>query len=275
MLRYWYTRGKHCVGSLEKVQKTSDGGCRIWESFMFHNNHHDVHTHRHTQSTDTSVANDDVNADMERVFGSPVSTPDSFSSGVGDMPESPSSATAAAARGGSGQLTHTDPTTGRATMVDVSHKSSTQRSATATATVILGKEAFRLVHDNHVSKKGDVLTVSQLAGIMGAKHTSELIPLCHPILLSDVSVSLTLDADASSVGVWARATTVGPTGVEMEALTAASVAALTVYDMCKAASKMIEITDIRLIEKKGGKSGHWKRQHLSGANIPLELEIRE
>lgn len=219
------------------------------------------HSHRHDQ---TSIsANDDINADMERVFGSPVSTPESFSSSttasgsVGVMPESSSSSSA-----GSRQLTHTDPDTGKATMVDVSHKSSTSRSATATAKVILGKEAFRLVHDNHVSKKGDVLTVSQLAGIMGAKQTSQLIPLCHPILLSDVSVSLTLDADALSVGIWAQATTVGQTGVEMEALTAASVAALTVYDMCKAASKMIEITDIRLVEKKGGKSGHWKRRHL-------------
>lgn len=251
MLRYCCIRGKQSIASLLELQKTCSS-----TGYSTLDGHH--HSHRHDQ-TSVSSTSEDINADMERIFGSPVSTPDSISSSptASGMPESSPSSSSS-----SRQLTHTDPDTGRATMVDVSHKSSTARSATATAKVILGKEAFQLVHDNHVSKKGDVLTVSQLAGIMGAKQTSQLIPLCHPILLSDVSVSLTLDEDALSVGIWAQATTVGPTGVEMEALTAASVAALTVYDMCKAASKMIEITDIRLVEKKGGKSGHWKRRHL-------------
>lgn len=143
------------------------------------------------------------------------------------------------------QLTHTHPETGKATMVDVSDKirdkGHTLRSATARGTVWLNSDAaYRLVKDNE-NKKGDVLSVSQLAGIMGAKQTSNLIPLCHPLLLSHVETQLTLnDADAA-VEIEATVKTVGPTGVEMEALTAVSVAALTVYDMCKAASKRIRI----------------------------------
>lgn len=157
----------------------------------------------------------------------------------------------------SNQLTHTDGQ-GKARMVDVSDKIASSRSATASARVLLGRETFELVAQNQMGK-GDVLTVSKLAGIMGAKHTSTLIPLCHPILLSDVDVSLRLESKDDSVEVVATASTVGPTGVEMEALTAASVAALTVYDMCKASSKGIVITDVKLEEKKGGKSGHWVR----------------
>ena len=160
--------------------------------------------------------------------------------------------------GSTNQLTHTDGR-GKARMVDVSDKIASSRSATASARVLLGRQTFELVAQNQMGK-GDVLTVSKLAGIMGAKHTSTLIPLCHPILLSDVDVSLRLESTDDSVEVVATASTVGPTGVEMEALTAASVAALTVYDMCKASSKGIMITDVKLEEKKGGKSGHWVRR---------------
>eukprot|EP00890_Picochlorum_soloecismus_P005487 jgi/Picsp_1/593/NSC_00590-R1_molybdopterin biosynthesis protein cnx3 len=165
--------------------------------------------------------------------------------------------TISANRQHAGQLTHAD-SQGKARMVDVSNKACSSRSATASARVLLGPETYELVAKNQLSK-GDVLTLSKVAGIMGAKHTSALIPLCHPILLSDVNVSLRLDSTDNAVEVVAVASTVGPTGVEMEALTAASVAALTVYDMCKASSKGIVITDVRLEEKKGGKSGHWVR----------------
>lgn len=158
------------------------------------------------------------------------------------------------------RLSHVDSETGKASMVDVSQKNQeSYRSATATARVLLGEQAFGLVRDNTVGNKGDVLSVSQLAGIMGAKHTSTLIPLCHPLLLTHVSVDLKLDENRHAVDILATAKTVGSTGVEMEALTAASIAALTVYDMCKAASKYIEITDIVLLEKTGGKGGVFHR----------------
>lgn len=143
-------------------------------------------------------------------------------------------------------------------MVDVSEKAATVRTATAGARVVLGPEVFDLVARNQM-KKGDVLTVAQLAGVMGAKHTSTLIPLCHNILLSKVHVALALEPRAAAVDITASATTVGPTGVEMEALTAAAVAALCVYDMCKAASKGILVTDLRLLSKSGGRSGDWRR----------------
>lgn len=135
-------------------------------------------------------------------------------------------------------------------------KPDTVREATAGATVVLGPEVYRLVEQNAL-KKGDVLTTAQLAGVMGAKHTPLLIPLCHPIMLSGVDVNLRLEPERWGVAISARARTTGPTGVEMEALTAASVAALTVYDMCKAASKSIVISDVRLVSKTGGKSGAW------------------
>eukprot|EP00798_Chlamydomonas_sp_ICE-L_P019902 gene19902-26605_t len=138
-------------------------------------------------------------------------------------------------------------------MVDVSEKASTRREARASACVLLGREAFQLVRENKL-KKGDVLSVAQLAGIMGSKHTSTLIPLCHNINISKVDVSLSLDEPSCSVRIQALAICHGTTGVEMEALTAASVAALTVYDMCKAVSKSIIISDIRLDNKSGGKS---------------------
>ena len=155
-------------------------------------------------------------------------------------------------------LSHVDES-GKTKMVDVGSKDDTLRTAIAGARILLGREAFSLVVNNQL-KKGDVLSVAQLAGIMGAKQTPQLIPLCHPLLLSHVDVSLNLDTTKQSVDVIATASTKGPTGVEMEAMTAAAVAALTVYDMTKAVSKDIEIESIRLLSKSGGKSGTWERK---------------
>ncbi|XP_037833737.1 molybdenum cofactor biosynthesis protein 1-like [Kryptolebias marmoratus] len=149
------------------------------------------------------------------------------------------------------QLTHTDPQ-GRAAMVDVGGKAPTCRQATACATVILGSTAFYLLRENQLAK-GDALTVAQLAGIMASKQTSALIPLCHPLPLDHAAVTFQLDEAQNAVIVTATCRTTGRTGVEMEALMAASVAALTVYDMCKAVSHDIIITDIKLVSKTGGK----------------------
>jgi cyclic pyranopterin phosphate synthase len=124
--------------------------------------------------------------------------------------------------------------------------------------VLLGRPAFDLVKANALAK-GDVLSIAQVAGIQGAKHTASLIPLCHNIFLSKVNVTLRLVEEAAAVAISATARCVGQTGVEMEALTAAGVAGLTVYDMCKAVSKDIEITQLRLDSKEGGKSGTWLR----------------
>jgi cyclic pyranopterin monophosphate synthase len=154
-------------------------------------------------------------------------------------------------------LTHVD-SVGRAAMVDVAHKAITQRIAVAGARVHLGEEAFRLVEQNRVAK-GDVLTVAKLAGIMAAKHTPMLIPLCHSISISSADVALTLDTATRTVDIRATARAVDRTGVEMEAMTMASVAALTVYDMCKAVCKSIVISDVRLLQKTGGKSGDYVR----------------
>lgn len=156
------------------------------------------------------------------------------------------------------QLTHTDPQ-GRAAMVDVGGKLPTRRAATARATVILGPVAFRLLQDNQLAK-GDALAVAQLAGIMASKQTSALIPLCHPLPLDHTAVSLDLDELQDAVVITATCRTTGKTGVEMEALTAASVAALTVYDMCKAVSHDIIISDIKLVSKTGGKKD-FNRHH--------------
>lgn len=158
---------------------------------------------------------------------------------------------------GSGRLTHTDAA-GRASMVDVSSKPPTAREARASCRVLLGREAFDLVAANALAK-GDVLATAQLAGVMGAKMTSALIPLCHPLLLSKADVSLSLDAPAAAVVVRSLARTSGQTGVEMEALTAAAVAALTVYDMAKAVAKGAVISDLRLDWKSGGKGGVFDR----------------
>jgi cyclic pyranopterin phosphate synthase len=150
-------------------------------------------------------------------------------------------------------LTHFD-SEGNARMVDVSEKSETERTATAKGAVIMSPETLRLIKSGGV-KKGDVLSVAQLAGIMGAKRTPDLIPLCHPLALSSVTVELALNEAKSAVEITATCKLKGKTGVEMEALTAVSVAALTVYDMVKAADKGLRITDIRLTHKSGGKSG--------------------
>ena len=150
-------------------------------------------------------------------------------------------------------LTHFD-NDGNAVMVDVSAKPDTERTATAEGTVIVQPDTAALIASRGVAK-GDVLSVAQLAGIMGAKRTSDLVPLCHPLPLSSVKVTLTLDEDRNAVDIAATCKTTGKTGVEMEALTAVSTAALTVYDMCKAVDRGIRITDIRLTHKSGGKSG--------------------
>ncbi len=150
-------------------------------------------------------------------------------------------------------FTHFD-NDGNAIMVDVSDKSETERSATAKGSVLMSAETIDIIVNNQV-KKGDVLTVAQLAGIMGAKRTPDLIPLCHPLSLSSVKVNLVVDEERLAIDIEATCKLKGQTGVEMEALTAVSVAALTVYDMVKAVDKGMHITDIRLTHKAGGKSG--------------------
>ena len=152
-------------------------------------------------------------------------------------------------------LTHVDPE-GGVHMVDVSDKPSSVRTAVATGTVFVGETAFLLIQDREV-RKGDVLALSQVAGIMGAKQTSKLIPLCHDVDLRGIDVDLTLNEHDFSVEIRAFAKSTGPTGVEMEALTAVSIAALTVYDMCKSVSKNIEISGIHLLAKTGGQSGDY------------------
>lgn len=148
---------------------------------------------------------------------------------------------------------------GEAQMVDVSHKDISKRVAIARCKVILGKEVYDQVSANQVAK-GDVLTVAKIAGITGAKQTSNLIPLCHNIDLTQVRVDLSLNPNDYCVEIEGEAASTGKTGVEMEAMTAVTVAGLTVYDMCKAASKDIQITDVRLEHKTGGKSGNWSRE---------------
>lgn len=148
---------------------------------------------------------------------------------------------------------------GRAKMVDVSEKADTVRTAVAAGRVLVNAETFGLIKSGGM-KKGDVLGTAQIAGIMGAKRTSEVIPMCHPIMLSGVDLKLELREETLSVEITATARCTGATGVEMEALTAVSVAALTVYDMCKAVQRDMEITDIRLLKKTGGKSGVFERK---------------
>ena len=147
---------------------------------------------------------------------------------------------------------------GRAKMVDVGEKPVTVRTAVAAARVLVNEETFRLIKTGGM-KKGDVLTVAQVAGVMGAKRTPELIPMCHPILIDGINLSLHLDEQRRSVEIEATVSYAGRTGVEMEALTAASTAALTVYDMCKAVQKDMVITDLRLIRKSGGVHGDYER----------------
>ena len=153
------------------------------------------------------------------------------------------------------ELTHFD-SKGNAVMVDVSNKPDSYRKASASALVLMQPVTMQLIIDKGV-KKGDVLSVARLAGIMGAKKTSELIPLCHPLSLTSVELLLTCDTTNNSIEIVSTCKVNGPTGVEMEALTAVSIAALTVYDMCKAVDREMHITDVHLRNKSGGKSGDW------------------
>jgi len=155
------------------------------------------------------------------------------------------------------KLTHIDEK-GRAKMVDVGAKPATQREALARGAVYMKKETLRLITDKKIAK-GNVFETARLAGIMAAKRTCGLIPLCHQLNLSSVSVDFDIDRKKNKVDIEARARCTGPTGVEMEALTAVSVSALTIYDMCKAVDRAMVLSDIMLIEKSGGKSGEWKR----------------
>ncbi|MFW9616117.1 cyclic pyranopterin monophosphate synthase MoaC [Aquabacterium sp.] len=155
------------------------------------------------------------------------------------------------------ELTHFDQQ-GQAHMVDVSSKQATVRVAVAQGRIIMQPATFSLVKEGKAGK-GDVLGVARIAAIQGAKRTADLIPLCHPLALSRVAVEFDLDEPACAVVCRVTVQTVGVTGVEMEALTAVQVGLLTIYDMCKAADKGMVITDVALLEKQGGKSGHWVR----------------
>jgi len=146
---------------------------------------------------------------------------------------------------------------GQPRMVDVSEKPVTQRSATAKGTVLVAAETLALIRSGG-GKKGDVLAAARLAGIMGAKRTADLIPLCHPLGLDSVEMDLTTEDSPPRVEITARCKVTGRTGIEMEAMTAVSVAALTVYDMCKAVDRGMKIGDIRLVEKTGGRSGTFR-----------------
>ena len=156
------------------------------------------------------------------------------------------------------EFTHFDER-GQARMVDVGEKAPSRRTAVAAGRVLVNEETFCLIRSGGV-KKGDVLTVAQIAGIMGAKRTPELIPMCHPVLIDGADVALTLDEERCSVEIRAAVRCDGRTGVEMEALTAVSVAALTVYDMCKAVQRDMVIADIRLVSKTGGAHGDYRRE---------------
>jgi cyclic pyranopterin phosphate synthase len=156
------------------------------------------------------------------------------------------------------KLSHIDKD-GRASMVDVTGKTATHREAVAKGAICMKKETLKLITDNRISK-GNVFETARLAGIMAAKRTYSLIPLCHQLNLTKVSVDFKADKRSNKVDIEAKAICVGQTGVEMEALTAVSVAALTIYDMCKAVDKAMIISDILLLKKSGGKSGEWKRK---------------
>ena len=153
-------------------------------------------------------------------------------------------------------------------MVDVSDKPITARRAVAEATVKMDQETLTLVIDGE-GTKGDVLSVAELAGIMAAKHTADLIPLCHPLPLTEINVEITPDRKVGTLVITASAATTAQTGVEMEAMTAVSIAALTVYDMVKSADRFVTIAAVRLLEKSGGQSGYWKRP------APKEMEAAE
>jgi cyclic pyranopterin monophosphate synthase len=156
------------------------------------------------------------------------------------------------------KITHLN-SKGEAVMVNVVKKQVTMRTAEAFAEVILPASVFKMVVDNNITK-GDVLTVAKIAGIQGAKKTSGLIPLCHNISLDNINIELIPDENKNSIKIYSTAVTEGKTGVEMEALTGASIAALTIYDMCKGADKSIIISEIKLLSKSGGKSGDYRRE---------------
>ena len=156
------------------------------------------------------------------------------------------------------RLTHFDAS-GNAVMVDVSEKAVTTRIAEARGSIEVNQAVYDAI-SNGTAKKGDVLGVARLAGIMGAKKTSDLIPMCHPLMLSKCTVDFTMHPESLSIEACCIVKVSGQTGVEMEALTGVNLALLTIYDMCKAMDKGIKITNVRLIEKQGGKSGHYKRE---------------
>uniref|UniRef100_A0A7N0TDP3 cyclic pyranopterin monophosphate synthase n=1 Tax=Kalanchoe fedtschenkoi TaxID=63787 RepID=A0A7N0TDP3_KALFE len=199
---------------------------------------------------------DELNKEMEFVFGEPplATQSSSFGSSLSDgsVPASPVNEV------NEPRLTHVGDK-GEAQQVDVSTKAISYRTASASCKVILGQKAFDLVSANQIAK-GDVLSVARIAGISGAKQTSNLIPLCHNICLTHVGVSLKLNHRNCSVEIEGEAACKGETGVEMEAMTATTIAGLTVYDMCKAVTKNIRITDVQLNRKTGGKSGDWTRE---------------
>ncbi|KAB1203984.1 Cyclic pyranopterin monophosphate synthase accessory protein, mitochondrial [Morella rubra] len=199
----------------------------------------------------------ELNKEMESVFGEPPSSGNASSVSNEYVATEPKFVPGKSVESTPG-LTHTG-SMGEAQMVDVSRKESSKRTAIASCKVILGKKVFDLVVANQMAK-GDVLSVAKIAGITGAKKTSNLIPLCHNITLTHVRVDLTLNPEEFSVDIEGEAACTGKTGVEMEAMTAVTIAGLTVYDMCKAASKDIQITDVRLECKTGGKSGNWSRE---------------
>lgn len=155
-------------------------------------------------------------------------------------------------------LTHLDEA-GRARMVDVSEKPDTLREATARGRVVMARETLALIEEGGIPK-GDVFTVAQVAGVMAAKQTGALIPLCHPLPITGVDMSFRVDRAASAVEIEATARVVGKTGVEMEALVAVSLAALTIYDMCKSVDREMVVDDVRLVHKQGGKSGEFIRE---------------
>lgn len=212
---------------------------------------------------DLGKAVGELNKEMESIFGEPPA-----SSGLAGSVETNAMnhefldsqfvPTNNAENSSSPGLTHIG-SKGEAQMVDISLKDITRRIAAASCKVILGRDVFQLVSADQMGK-GDVLGVAKLAGICGAKQTSNLIPLCHNINLTHVRVDLTLNPLDFSVDIEGEAASTGKTGVEMEAMTAVTIAGLTVYDMCKATSKDIRITNIRLENKSGGKSGDWSRK---------------
>ena len=155
-------------------------------------------------------------------------------------------------------LTHLDAE-GRARMVDVGGKAETERTALAEGSITMSLDALDVI-ERHALSKGDAIAAARIAGIMAAKRTAELIPLCHPIALTDAGVDLEVERSLPGVRVTAWASTRGRTGVEMEALTAVTVALLTIYDMAKSLDRGMQISDVRLVEKRGGKSGDWKRK---------------